>query len=85
MSEDTHPVDVPGPADEELIPTSDPYPRMILVCMGISLVLVVIIFGCIFLDFMQRTDQDVRPYARPSAAPVETPGAESPSQVPSAS
>lgn len=75
------PTEVPRPVKgsglEEGIPTSDPYPRMILVCMGISMTLIVIIFGCIFYDFVQRTERSVRPVrppvATPAEAPVETP------------
>lgn len=75
MSEAPHPTDAPGLAEEgELIPTSDPYPKMILVCMGISLVLVVVIFGFIFYDFMHRVDQNVRPSIHPAARPAEAPG-----------
>lgn len=66
-----------GSGLEEGIPTSDPYPRMILACMGIAMTLVVIIFACLFFDFMHRNEQNVRPVRppveRPAQVPAETP------------
>lgn len=48
----------------------DPYPKMILVCMGIALVLVTIIFGFIFFDFMRRSESGMRP-VRPTATQTQ--------------
>ena len=49
----------------------DPYPRMILVCMGIALVLVMIIFAFIFFDFMNRGESGVRPVRPTATQPLE--------------
>ena len=73
MSEASRPPEDP---EEQLIPTSDPYPKMILVCMGIFLALVMVIFGFIFFDFMHRTEQDVRPFSRTVSLPA--PASEAP-------
>jgi hypothetical protein len=62
-----------GSGLEEGMPTSDPYPRMILVCMGISATLIVIIFACLFYDFMHRNEQNVRPATQPIQRPAEAP------------
>lgn len=61
------------PPEEELIPTSDPYPRMILVCMGIFVVLIIVIFGFILYDFMH--EQDARPPVRQINRSESTPKA----------
>tara|TARA_R110001592_G_scaffold69475_3_gene213104 strand:+ start:273 stop:518 length:246 start_codon:yes stop_codon:yes gene_type:complete len=34
------------------IPTEDPFPRMILVCVGITVALLFVIMGFIFFDFV---------------------------------
>lgn len=62
-----------GSGLEEGIPTSDPYPRMILACMGISMTLIVIIFACLFYDFMHRNQQNVRPVGPPIERPAQIP------------
>ena len=62
-----------GSGLEEGMPTSDPYPRMILVCMRISATLIVIIFACLFYDFMHRNEQNVRPVTQPIQRPAEAP------------
>ncbi len=68
-----------GSGLEEGMPTSDPYPRMILVCMGISMTLIVIIFAFLFFDFIHRNEQNVRP-VRPSVEqPAQIPAETSPS------
>ena len=54
----------------------DPYPRMIIACMGIALVLVMIIFGFIFFDFMSRSESSVRPVRPTSTQPIEAPASE---------
>ncbi len=64
---------VVGSGLEEGIPTSDPYPRMILVCIGISMTLIVIIFACLFYDFMHRNQQNVRPVQPPFERSVPAP------------
>lgn len=73
MAEDRHPQPSTLPPDGERIPQSDPYPKMILVCIGISAVLFVLIFAVILFDFIGRTDSSVRPVRPPATAPAETP------------
>ena len=44
------------------IPARDPFPRMIVVCIGITMVLFVVIMGFLFVDFVAiRSNQNVRP------------------------
>lgn len=63
-----------NPEPDEGIPTSDPYPKMILICMGIFVVLLIVIFGFILLDIVDRSDDYVRPISHPAPA-LETPPA----------
>ena len=59
--------EVPDPAPSEApenpsvtpVPPADPYPKMILVCMGISLFLILVIFAAIAMDMRQRVDRRV--------------------------
>ena len=63
------------PPLDEGIPESDPYPRMILVCIGISVVLATIIFSVLLFDFVLRERDSVRPM-RPTIE-VTAPGPDS--------
>jgi hypothetical protein len=47
-------------------PTRERYPRMILVCIGISATLFVIIMGALALDFIWRSNLD-KPDTNPQA------------------
>ena len=53
------PSEIPAPGVPAGGKPADPYPRMILVCFGIFMVLIVIIFGVIALDMSQRVDRRV--------------------------
>jgi len=57
-------------------PPHDPYPRIILVCFGIFIVLIIFIFGVIAFDLTQGTNRRLvnPPNAAPAPAPV-TPAA----------
>lgn len=73
MHEAQEPQDNPAIAQgDEGIPTSDPYPRMILVCMGIFVALIIVLFGFIIVDFIQRSEQDVKTMVRPPSHPTAT-------------
>lgn len=41
-------------------PPRDPFPRMILVCIGISMVLLLVIVGVLLADFARRSSQEQR-------------------------
>jgi len=43
------------------IPPNDPYPRMIIVCVVISVVLLLLLFGVLAIDFTLRTHEEVQP------------------------
>lgn len=59
-----------------MVQERDPYPRMIIACMGIALVLVTIIFGFIFFDLMGRSDSSARPVRPPATQPMDVPSGE---------
>ncbi len=63
----------------EDIPRNDPFPRMIIVCVGITMFLLVIIMGVLFIDFIVlRPQQNVRPapvQARPAPVAPQAPEA----------
>lgn len=64
-------------AEDGEIPHTDPFPRMILVCIGITIALLFIIMACIFVDFViLRPGQNVREHPIPAVegapAPTET-------------
>ena len=43
------------------LPKKDPFPRMIIICMGISLTLLMVIFAVLFVDFIIiQPDQNFR-------------------------
>ena len=69
-------VPIPTSAERRMRQERDPYPKMILVCMGIALVLVTIIFGFIFFDFMSRSESSVRPVRPTSTQPIDAPASE---------
>lgn len=49
-------------ATPEAVPKEDPFPKMIVVCVAITLTLLFIIMGCLFVDFvLLRPGQNVRP------------------------
>jgi hypothetical protein len=49
-------------SDGVKIPESDPFPRMIIVCIVITLFFLAIILGTIFFDLVvRRPEQNVRP------------------------
>lgn len=73
MVDDRQPQSSPPAPEGEGIPESDPYPKMILVCIGISAVLSIVIFAVILFDFIGRTDSSVRPVRPAITAPAETP------------
>lgn len=52
---------------------NDPYPRMIIVCIGIALVLVTIIFGFIFFDLISQRESGVRPVRPAATQPLDLP------------
>jgi len=66
-----------SPAREKRTTESDPYPRMILVCIGISGVLAVLIFSVLLFDYVLRERNSVRPthpnveVTAPEPAPAE--------------
>jgi len=53
------PPETPAPSIPAVAKPADPYPKMILVCFGIFMVLIVVIFGVIALDMTQRVDRRV--------------------------
>lgn len=67
---------IPTSGERRMSQERDPYPKMILVCMGIALVLVMIIFGFIFFDFMSRSESSVRPVRPTSTQPIDAPASE---------
>ena len=42
-------------------PAKEPYPRMILVCIGISMTLLIVIVMVVLVDFIQRADPNISP------------------------
>jgi len=55
-------------ANLDQVPKEDPFPRMIIVCVGITAALFVLIMGCIFVDFiLLRPEQNVRSVPVPAA------------------
>ena len=49
-------------ADASPLPESDPFPRMIIVCVGITLALLMVILAFLFVDFIVlRPETNVRP------------------------
>jgi len=42
-------------------PDKDPYPKMILVCIGISMSLLIVIVMVVLVDFIQRADPNITP------------------------
>lgn len=59
-----------GETRKEGIPQEDPYPKMILVCGGIFVVLLIVIFGFIAFDFTLRLRHNVRPVPTPESIPA---------------
>ena len=58
------------------VTNDDPFPRMIIVCIGITLTLLVVILGFLFYDFViRRPDQNVRSTPTPALS-VSEPGAQ---------
>ncbi len=46
------------------VPRDDPFPRMIIVCVGITMFLLMVILGFLFVDFIVgQSRQNVRPPA----------------------
>lgn len=62
MTEETKnvPVAEVEKAPETVVHPHDPYPRMIIVCIVIFIVLLIIIFGVLAADFALRRDTSVR-------------------------
>ena len=60
------------------IPRHDPFPRMIVVCIAITMALLFIIMGFLFFDFVIR-----RPAQNVRQAPVRTAPAPPPAPAPS--
>jgi hypothetical protein len=60
--------DTPQPALPPVgIPDKDPYPKMIIVCFVIFGVLILVIFGTIALDMVERVDTRlIPPHSRPA-------------------
>lgn len=51
-------------AAKEAVPKDDPFPRMIIVCIGITMFLFMVIMGFLFVDFIVgQSRQNVRPPA----------------------
>jgi len=42
-------------------PERDSYPKMILVCIGISMTLLIVIVMVVLVDFVQRSDPNISP------------------------
>ncbi len=63
MSDETSGHDKEGAevARGQQTPEPDPYPKMIIACVGIFLVLLMVIFGFIAFDFAMRQKDNVRP------------------------
>ncbi|MBX3178152.1 MAG: hypothetical protein KF886_12375 [Candidatus Hydrogenedentes bacterium] len=58
------------------VPKDDPYPRMILVCFALFLLIGMVIFGVLVVDMTQRTQRRVGPPPPASQPAVEAPAAE---------
>ena len=74
MSEQAETPDAPeaSPGLPEGVPTEDPFPKVFVVCFGIFIVLIVLIFGVILFDMTQRVERRVLqvPLEREAPAPA---------------
>lgn len=73
----------PQPAEEALSPTPrDAYPRMIVVCMIITAVLLVVVVGVLVADFVTRARGNLQNAPQPFNMPLDFPPGSTPPEPP---